>query len=407
MTVTIMRLIRIFSAAAFLAATVTAWSDVIIKADGTSFPCFNIEKSEKYIFYTESADDPEAIKRIPIEEVYGIKRGSNPIEVIEYQGAATSASVAEKEAEVPAHEGVPVMLEPKVSVDNERLINFCNTPTLEFVGKKPNGKNTRAAIIIWGIEPSSVLSDDNIEVHFERLSLGVPVSRGAGLAAASTTAIGGTTVNNYRVSVLNKTNKPIYIDLGNSFKISGTGHSVPYFTNSVYTSSSSSTQGASVNLGAVAGALGIGGAVGTMASGVNVGGANTGGTVVTQMEQQILTVPPHAVVSLPGEKVASGNGFTEVFEYFGVSDVAGLSAKALNLTQWAPLDFTPDDTVKRMKRLITYSTRPDFAEYTTVPINLYVSRIMGCGGNRLLGSFPTPKEIMGDAVIYTAETLQK
>lgn len=401
-----MRKIRFFIAVTFMVATLTSWADVIIKSDGSSFPCFNIEKSEKYIFYTETSDNPEAIKRIPIEEVYGIKRGSNPIEVIGDQASAASVSSEGKVVDVPA-DGTPVMREPKAASDNERLISLYNNPTLEFVDKKPNGKNTRAALIIWGIEPSSILSDDNIQISFERVSLGVPVSRGGGLAASSSTAMGGTTVNNYKVSILNKTNRPIYIDLGNSFKISNNGQSEPYFTNSVYTSSSSSTNGATVNLGAVAGALGIGGSVGTMASGVNVGGARTGGTTVTQTEQQILTVPPHAAVSLPGEKVASGNGFSEVFEYFGLGDMPGLSAKAVNLTQWTTLDFTPDNTVKRAKRLVTYSTRLDFAEYTTLPVNLYVKRLMGCSGNRLLGSFPMPKEITGEAAIYTAETLPK
>lgn len=77
-----MRKIRFFITAMSLVATLTSWADVIIRSDGSSFPCFNIEKSEKYIFYTETSENPEAIKRIPIEEVYGIKRGSNPIEVI-------------------------------------------------------------------------------------------------------------------------------------------------------------------------------------------------------------------------------------------------------------------------------------------------------------------------------------
>ena len=71
--------------------------------------------------------------------------------------------------------------------------------------------------------------------------------------------------------VQNKTNKPIYIDLGNSFYIS-LGQSTCYYVPSSTTTSSSSGGGAGVNLGSVAGALGVGGVVGQLAGGVNVGG---------------------------------------------------------------------------------------------------------------------------------------
>lgn len=112
-----MRKIRFFIAVTFMVATLTSWADVIIKSDGSSFPCFNIEKSEKYIFYTETSENPEAIKRIPIEEVYGIKRGSNPIEVIGNQTSAASISSEGNVVDVPA-DGTPVMREPKAASDN-------------------------------------------------------------------------------------------------------------------------------------------------------------------------------------------------------------------------------------------------------------------------------------------------
>lgn len=69
----------------------------------------------------------------------------------------------------------------------------------------------------------------------------------------------------HRIKVINKTDKPIYVDLGSSYKIMNGGYAVPYFKGAVYTEGSSSMQGGSLNVGAVAGALGIGGALGTFA----------------------------------------------------------------------------------------------------------------------------------------------
>lgn len=83
------------------------------------------------------------------------------------------------------------------------------------------------------------------------------------------------------VVVRNNTDEVMIIDQTKSFLVNSNGKSISYYDPTVRvtseTSSSSVTQGGSVNLGAVAGALGIGGALGTLASGVNVGGSGTDG----------------------------------------------------------------------------------------------------------------------------------
>ena len=83
-----------------------------------------------------------------------------------------------------------------------------------------------------------------------------------------------------------------YIDLANSFKISDKGISTPHYSNNTYTVNKSSGSGGSINVGAVANAIGVGGTVGTLASGLNVGGGTSSGTTVTETEERILTIPP-------------------------------------------------------------------------------------------------------------------
>ena len=81
--------------------------------------------------------------------------------------------------------------------------------------------------------------------------------------------------------VKNLTDQVMTIDQTLSFFINTDGRSTSYYDPTVRTTTTtdyaSNTTGASVNLGAVAGAFGVGGIVGGVLSGINVGESNTGG----------------------------------------------------------------------------------------------------------------------------------
>lgn len=91
------------------------------------------------------------------------------------------------------------------------------------------------------------------------------------------------------VVVYNKTDEIMTIDQTKSFFVSSSGKSQSYFDPTIrtisQTNSSSTSRGTSVNLGAVANLLGVGGTVGSLLYGVNVGGGNTQGTSVTEVTQ--------------------------------------------------------------------------------------------------------------------------
>ena len=88
------------------------------------------------------------------------------------------------------------------------------------------------------------------------------------------------------VIVYNKTSEIMTIDQTKSFFVNSSGKSISYYDPTVRTESvtdlKSSTNGVSVNLGAVANVLGVGGVAGRLAQGINVGGAGTSGTSTTQ-----------------------------------------------------------------------------------------------------------------------------
>lgn len=85
--------------------------------------------------------------------------------------------------------------------------------------------------------------------------------------------------------VYNKTDEIMIIDQTMSFFVNSSGSSTSYYDPTVRTTATtdiaSGTSGASVNLGAIGGALGIGGPLGTALSGINLGGSETTGTSTT------------------------------------------------------------------------------------------------------------------------------
>lgn len=104
-----------------------------------------------------------------------------------------------------------------------------------------------------------------------------------------------------RVYITNKTDSVIYIDRANCFAIEN-GYSETWFTNSATTNTTttSSSNMVTVNAGAIARGLGVGGAIGTALSGITVGsGSESGtGTGTTYYEQRVIAIPPHATESL-------------------------------------------------------------------------------------------------------------
>lgn len=90
---------------------------------------------------------------------------------------------------------------------------------------------------------------------------------------------------NLTAVVYNRTSEIMIIDQTMSFFVNSNGTSTSYYDPTVRTTSttdlSSTNKGASVNLGSIAGALGIGGVVGQLANGINVSGSGTSGQALT------------------------------------------------------------------------------------------------------------------------------
>lgn len=119
--------------------------------------------------------------------------------------------------------------------------------------------------------------------------------------------------------VFNRTSEIMVIDQTKSFFVNSNGISTSYYDPTIRTTSttdmSSSTKGGSVNLGAITGAFGIGGIVGDIANGVNLGGSGTSGAAITNAtyvaDQPQVNLAPH-----------SNGAMSKVFNIIGIGDKA-------------------------------------------------------------------------------------
>lgn len=104
------------------------------------------------------------------------------------------------------------------------------------------------------------------------------------------------------VSFENTSDKTIYLDLGSSTFRRYTTAST-FYTNTSTTITKGKEGGGSVNLGPVADVVGIGGVVGTLASGVSVNGGLTSEKSTTVYAERVITIAPHTTYNLPSQEI--------------------------------------------------------------------------------------------------------
>lgn len=381
-------LLTCFGLLTLAATAVNALADTIVMKDGTIKTVYNVEEAGEWILYTDGADKNSALHRIAVAEVFAIKSDDGQMRTVgaSTQPAPAAPQPAVQDNAVPA---APKMIPPVAHADNQIIINEYNSK--QFTIEKNKDKIYRGGVnTLWGIGRESVICDSLVQIEFEYYQ----------------GSDSGIWQDGYKVALYNNGNAPVYIDLTNSFRIID-GMATPFYDGATYTQNSGGSKGGSFNVGALAGALGVGGALGTLASGVNVGGGTSSGISVTTSDQPILTVPPHSKVYLPLRKFVEGKKIYDKYENFywkngktkkeikselkmgkgdslknieqmgNKSDSKEITAESMQLKKGQTVDFAEDESPKEYGFRISYSTRPDFTEYTTLPVKLYLKQVFG------------------------------
>lgn len=370
--------------------------DRIITKEGETMDVYNVEISDKYIFYNKDKSKDSAFERMAKESVLMIKRQDGST-VNLYETAKAEEAPAAKPAteEVPAQEAViltPELLDEVTREANAVSIAQANL-AVAFVPDEADDLE-KDANYIWyrmGMSENSVLDDGVVSLKVVSGYFGW--ESGWGKKTFSFKEGIDYLINpGMQVCVTNKSDRTIYIDLGNSF-FTRMGQSQCYYVPSVTSMTSTTGSGASVNLGAVTSALGIGGVAGTLANGVNVGSGGSNGSTTVTYAQRIITVPPRSMVKLdaqfvfgtqeavivPGLSYNLVPGYKDIYNpvfYFPKDAPEGPLMTGQHFT------YSEETSTVTVSVLVAYSFSEDGSASRTLSAHLYLKDVIGCNRNK-------------------------
>lgn len=347
--------------------------------------------SDKYVFYnTENKADAD-IKRMEKDKVLMVKRqdGSTLNLYEAAQLVAKQASAAAETAERGLVMVKTVDLDDAARKANEEAIAQVNAEITYQPGEGEEDKDADRVLLNLSIKDGSVLDDGNIKINLIRGMMLRSKSKPDEFKDIDNDFVYGLYNPAIAVRVENKSDRTVYVDLGNSFFVR-MGQSYCYYVPSSTTLSSSSSSGVGVNLGSVAGALNIGGVVGQLAGGVNVGGSSTNGGSTTTYAQRVISIPPKASYDFSAMYMF-GNEDASIIQGLKYS-VDLMQSKYLSclrmsyqqdeLKNGTHYMYTADNSPINMSAIVAYSFSEDCASERVISANMYLKDVIGVKYNK-------------------------
>lgn len=350
-----MRKIKIIIALSLAALNVAA-QDIIVMRNGDEVEAKVTKVGTTEVEYHKWSNQDGPVYTVAKSDVFMVKYKNGEKDVFDNVTAKSDNSPKSE-----SNSSAPQYVEAVPAANNQELISIYNKE-VDFAQKCKNKKSDFCYPIL-GVSKSSLISTDEIELR---------------IVPNKIYESGFYTYRyiRYTLELTNKTNKMLYIDLGNCFRINGDGLTECYLKQESTTISKSSSSGMGLNLGAVAGAVGIGGAVGTIANGVSVGGATQGGVSTTYQQSQILIIAPYGKKNLVdyNEVHVKGNKYQIISDIEHYKFVLG---KKGFIKENEIQSYNESNSPFFTSHLITYSTTPDFKSYSMLNAKLFVRYIVG------------------------------
>ena len=266
-----MKQLIIIAGLLFLSVCVSA-QDLLITQEGNVIKAYETEIGPSSVFYKASEDPAAPLQKMQLSDILVIKfKDGSTFQPGAQQPAVQAVAPAPAPAEAPA--AAPVPAGGASNPLAEQAISEFNGEQVQYSGER-NGKTAKILFCQCKLMPGSVILDENVELHFASTTKNY-----------SNQSILTSVDNALKITVKNKSNSMIYVDLGNSFFQRGSESQVMYVP-AVTSSGTSSSSGASVNLGALTRSPVLGG--------VTVGGGSTNTTTTTVYAQRVIAVPPMA-----------------------------------------------------------------------------------------------------------------
>lgn len=250
---------------------------------------------------------------------------------------------------------------------NQDLLNLYKRPHDFYEGKKESKKSTEKGTAFFAFTNNSVLSNEDIEIIFCPIVMNHFYPSGDYLKEA-----GDKYGTYYKIKLKNKTNRVLYVDCSNCYLTDNEGYYRTFYDNRTYTETRGGGKSGFFNLGGVSNALGIGGAIGSLANATTVGSTNMNGINITSTDERVMTIPPYGEITLPSRKYMGKSQVFERFEYFPRPYYPNIQ-----MHKWEVQYFNEGDLPAYLKFCFTYSDSPSFNVYSTLNCELYCYEIIG------------------------------
>ena len=262
-----------------LAVINVAAQDVVVKKDGSTILAKALEVNQDNIKYKKFSNQNGPTYTINLSDVMSVNYENgekDTFDVTHISSAPAEDTSSQK------------VIERNPASDNQQLIAKYNKPIVLNEKKKSN-KLADKYILVFGMSENSVLSNEDIEVTYRKCCHTIPECNKYSRLT-------------YNINIRNKSDRTIYIDRANCFRIPSSGTSVSYYNTEQVTVSKTKGKGTSVGLGGIASAAGIGGALGSIASGITVGTGSSGSVSSNYSDDRVLIIPPSGNINLREDK---------------------------------------------------------------------------------------------------------
>lgn len=370
--------------------------DILTKKNGDEIKVRVLEVTNTEIKYKKWSNQDGPSYTLPKDDVFMIKYKNGEKDVFN----DSNHSNFNKQSPESENNNEPIKALP--ASDNDYLIAQYNTMDHKFIDVKQKDKEAKGWHGTIGVSSNSVLSSADIKVQIKSEKKSYPYYTKSydGKIVSDYYNLNkyGLFQGKYVIELFNKTSKTIYIDKANCFRIDKDGGYKSYFNNQQTTINQGSGSGASLNLGALTGTLGIEGLAGKLASGTNIGGGNQTSSSTTYVDQRIIAIPPQGKILLSKDEAVLINESTlslDKFKLISLSeDFHDEKINGLKIGEYRT--FNQENSPLNKKYILTYSLNPNFDKIYRLEFQIYLKDAIGYKynsfGNRgCYRSFPEKK----------------
>lgn len=324
--------------------------DIIVKSGGDTMKVYDLKVGTKFITYRLTPDEKPA-RRISKTKVRSIKKEQkdSATDIIHLAAAVDTATTIITKAERRTGE-----IERPASIDNRLLINKYNIRHDRYGNKKESNKATDCAIAIMAVTDSSILANEDIEIRI------TPYGKPQDIQAQ------------YSIYIHNRSDKNIYLDFENSFRIYNDGSFRTFYINKEITQNRKSNESLIFTEKIK---RSYHPTIQYKRKEWEKGGKyNSGKSRSTSHKikgQKIATIPPGGKLQLPARIFLDSNDeIIKRYERFGFT-----LNRNINIGQ--TISFKESDTPYRSSFIVRYSHDKKFTGYTTVKFDIYAKEIIG------------------------------